>query len=99
MSTTEPKKIREEISAAGKLQEMIDRILIYGVAPRWLPIKVACFYSGIGEKKMLKHIESGDIYGKLDDGKWLIDRLSIDEYFLEGKKQLENVLANLSGKI
>ncbi len=94
----EPEKIREAISAAGQLQGMIDRILIYGVAPRWLPLQAACFYAGIAEKKMLKHVDNGDIYGQLDDGKWLIDRLSIDEYFLQGKKQVENILAKLTQK-
>ncbi|HUI45535.1 MAG TPA: hypothetical protein VL122_06075 [Nitrospirota bacterium] len=95
---TESDKIREAISSAGILQEMIDRILLYGVAPRWLPIQVACFYAGIGEKKILKHIENGDIYATLDGGKWLIDRASIDEYFLQDKKRVENILANLSQK-
>lgn len=63
---TEPEKLREAISAAGTFQEMIDRILIYGVAPRWLPLQVACFYAGIKDKKMLEHVLNGDIYGTLD---------------------------------
>jgi hypothetical protein len=95
---TEPEKIRASIATAGKLQEMIDRILVYGVAPRWLPLSAACFYGGIGEKKMLKHIEAGEIDGSLDDGKWLIDRLSIDEYNSRGKRQVENILATIAQK-
>jgi hypothetical protein len=95
---TEPEQIRASIAAAGKLQEMIDRILVYGVAPRWLPLNAACFYAGIGEKKMTKHCEDGDIYGTLREGKWLVDRLSIDNYMLQDKKQMENILASLAQK-
>ncbi len=88
----------ETISAAGQLQDMIDRILISGVVPRWLPLRAACFYSGIREKKMLNHVENGDIYGTLDGGKWIIDRLSIDNYFLLTNKKVENIIANITAK-
>lgn len=50
-----------ELVSAGKLQEMVDLILAYGIIPRLLPLKAACFYSGLAEKKILGHVARGDI--------------------------------------
>ncbi len=100
----DPKDIRAALAAAGKLQELVDKVLVYGVVPRWLPLSVACFYAGVGEKKMMEHIRAGRIYATQDDDgeKWLVDRLSIDNYRLRGQKELtdivENVLAKYSTK-
>ena len=51
--------------------------------PRWLNIKNAICYSGIGRDRLKRLAESGDIVGfkDLDDHeKWIFDRLSLDEY-------------------
>ena len=55
------------------------------IAPRWLDLKHAGRYSSMHRQTLLKHVDAGEIYGVLKGGKWFIDRLSIDTFFLADK--------------
>ena len=61
-------------------------ISVEPIQPRWLKLKDACLYSGIGKKRIKNLAESGEIRGFQDpDDKrdtWLFDRESIDSYRL-----------------
>ena len=87
-----------EITVCDNLQKMCDEVISHGIMPRWFSLSTACFYAGLGEKTLLRLIMSGDIYGTRPGGKWIIDRLSIDEYFLRDEKQVKKVLAQISQK-
>ena len=49
--------------------------------PRWLPLKEAARYAGISTKKLRQLVEQGEIRAKRLEGKWIVDRLSIDEFY------------------
>lgn len=52
--------------------------------PRWLKLKAAALYSGIGQKELIKLARTRKIDGFQDfengNKPWLFDRLSIDAY-------------------
>jgi len=52
--------------------------------PRWLSLKSAAHYSGIGQRHLIRLAGTGKIRGgqQADNGKspWFFDRLSIDRY-------------------
>jgi hypothetical protein len=55
------------------------------IAPRWLSMKDACAYAGKKSRNwMQEKLLSGDIHGYQENnkGNWVIDKTSIDEYFL-----------------
>jgi len=50
---------------------------------RWLNIKKAMSYSGLGRDRLKKLASAGDIKGFTDPGdhdKWIFDRLSLDAF-------------------
>lgn len=57
--------------------------------PRWMDFRMACYYSSLRKNTMMKHILNGDIYAKKPEGKWLVDRESIDAFMLSDMKNLE----------
>ena len=52
--------------------------------PRWLKLKAAALYSGIGQKELIRLAQKRKIDGfqdlELKTKPWLFDRLSIDKY-------------------
>lgn len=74
------------------IQQQIATLSVY---PRWLDMKRACKYSSMSENTLLRHIINGDIYGKKIDGKWYIDRESVDAYMLEDNVTLSEKVLNL----
>jgi hypothetical protein len=50
--------------------------------PRWLRMRQAVQYAGVGKTEMLKLLRSGDIagYQRNDRGDWIVDKDSIDKY-------------------
>jgi hypothetical protein len=52
--------------------------------PRWLKLKAAAVYSGIGQKELIKLAHKRKIDGfqdlELKTRPWLFDRISIDKY-------------------
>ena len=71
----------------------------YGIDPRWLSLAIACRYSSMSEKTLLKHVRAGHIVGKKDVGKWYVDRISIDAFFQSDSVYVEETLARLLGKV
>ena len=75
---------------ARKLEEI--EVLLKGHFswPRWLPTKEATRYSGLSAKTLVRLYRNGDIYAaNLGGGKYLFDRISIDEFFLKEKIQIK----------
>ena len=68
------------------LDKVFKMISVEPMQPRWLKLKDACLYSGIGKKRIKKLADAGDIRGFKDPdderGTWLFDRKSIDSYRL-----------------
>ena len=62
----------------------------HDITPRWLSIQAACSYASMGLKKMLRHINAGEIKAT-KKGKWFVDRKSIDA-FLSGSELKETLL-------
>lgn len=64
--------------------------------PKWLKLRQAAMYSGIGQKKLKIMAENGDIIGYQDDrtakGIWRFDRESIDDYMMEPVNELKKIL-------
>jgi predicted site-specific integrase-resolvase len=57
------------------------------MTPRWLKMKPACEYSAMSEKTLMRHIVAGEIYAtKRRGGVWIVDRESIDEFYLSERK-------------
>ena len=75
----------------------LDRIeqMLSGVYRRWLSLKEASEYASLSTKKLKQLIEAGEIRAKKLDGKWIVDRISIDEFYerdwLELKQTLHEV--------
>lgn len=70
--------------------------------PRWLNIKNAICYSGLGRDRLKRLAESGEILGFQDlndHNKWIFDRLSIDKYRMNQSKQIDLKVARLMGGI
>ena len=55
--------------------------------PRWLKVKAAALYSGIGQQRLKSLALTGDIRGYQDQESgrkdWIFDKTSIDEYRLK----------------
>ncbi len=64
-------------------------------------MQVRQYAPAIGEKKIMAHIKKGHFKAKLDGGEWVIDRFSIDSYFLEDQNRraafVESTVAKLCG--
>ena len=79
---------------ASKLAERI-------VTPRWLRMRQAVQYAGVGKAEMLKLLRSGDVagYQRNDRGDWVVDRKSIDRYHLDNigsdQKFVDSLLEDL----
>ena len=66
---------------------------------RWLSMTVACRYASMSDKTLMGYIKSGNIYGTKKNGKWYIDRLSIDEFMKSDTVFIEDTLTRLKGKV
>ena len=79
---------------ASKLAERI-------VTPRWLRMRQAVQYAGVGKTEMLRLLKSGNIagYQRNDRGDWVVDRKSIDQYHLDNigsdQKLVDSLLEDL----
>ncbi len=74
-----------EISALAELiaSQVEASILSKTVPGRWLTLKEAMAYAKVGSVNTIKKwIEEGYIYGHKRSGKWIVDRESIDNWFL-----------------
>ncbi len=50
--------------------------------PRWLRMRQAVQYAGVGKTEMLKLLRAGEVagYQRNDRGDWIVDKESIDKY-------------------
>ena len=79
METLTDKKIKA-------LAEELKRIILIEPIGRWLTMEEAVKYAGIKTKKtMKKWLDEGYIYGHKRSGSWIIDRQSIDDWYLSDK--------------
>ena len=79
---------------------MLDQNVNMTIIPRWLSLTCACSYApAIGKKKLVVLLKSGEIYGVQsgEQGKWIVDRLSIDQYFLREQESVKSLLAEMRG--
>ncbi len=68
------------------LAEELKRIILIEPIGRWLTMEEAVKYAGIKTKKtMKKWLDEGYIYGHKRSGSWIIDRQSIDDWYLSDK--------------
>ncbi len=72
------------------------------IPPRWMSITQLQQYApALGKKKIVRHIKNGDFDAYLDGGEWVIDRLSVDNFFSQNKHKkeafVEETLARLAG--
>jgi len=73
--------------------------------PRWLKIKQAAAYSGIGQKRLKVLAENGEIIGYSDQdsgrGDWIFDRTSLDDYRMrpvhETNSRFQKILDGIGG--
>lgn len=65
---------------------------------RWISFKTAQKYSSMSRHTLMKYIKSGEVYGVLKGGKWYVDRLSIDAFYLDegyDEKVVQGILAEM----
>jgi len=67
------------------LAEELKRIIPIEPIGRWLTMAEATEYAKIKSKTMLKWIKKGYIYAFKRSGQWIIDRQSIDDWYLSDK--------------
>jgi len=67
------------------LAEELKRIIPIEPIGRWLNMAEATEYAKIKSKTMKKWLDEGYIYGFKRSGQWIIDRQSIDDWYLSDK--------------
>jgi hypothetical protein len=69
---------------------------------RWLKLRVAAAYSGIGKHRLIQLAESGKIQGFQDSDsgrhEWIFDKLSIDQYRENQAGQIKQKALALMGR-
>jgi hypothetical protein len=77
--------------------ERIEKMLeaISSLSARWLDLKAAAAYTSMSAKTLMKYIKRGEIYASHKDGKWYIDRESIDAFHLSDKVKVEETVARI----
>jgi predicted site-specific integrase-resolvase len=60
---------------------------------KWLSLPEACAYARRSRNTLLRHIREGKIIASKPDGRWIVDRESIDSFYQPeiSKKALEIV--------
>ena len=53
-----------------------------GASQRWLTLREACRYARVSKNTLRRLIEEGHIVAKRLEGKWIVDRFSIDAFYL-----------------
>lgn len=56
-----------------------------------MDFRVACEHACVSRKTLLKNTPTEQIFEKLSDGKWLVDKLSIGGFSLEDLVQLDAI--------
>jgi len=67
------------------LADELKRIIPIEPIGRWLTMAEATEYAKIKSKTMKKWLDEGYIYGFKRSGQWIIDRQSIDDWYLSDK--------------
>jgi len=67
------------------LAEELKRVIQFESIGRWLTMVEATEYAKIKSKTMKKWLDEGYIYGFKRSGQWIIDRQSIDDWYLSDK--------------
>jgi hypothetical protein len=69
-----------------ELDTLASKIVERMVTPRWLKLKAAAQYSGIGQQRLKSLANKGEITGYQDSESgrkdWIFDKASLDEYRL-----------------
>lgn len=84
------------------IQQLLEMMheLVNKPAQRWLTISQACIYAGKKSRNTLKQmISEGKISGFKDGNDWIVDKLSIDKYFLSKISTKETVINKFRGKM
>lgn len=92
MSDSELYKILNELTA---IKKSIDHN-----SSRWLTLSEAIAYSRRGKNWLLEKLANGDIYGykEVSDGKWIVDKSSIDDFHLANKIRIQLKVEELKKK-
>ncbi|HUJ89061.1 MAG TPA: helix-turn-helix domain-containing protein [Syntrophorhabdales bacterium] len=53
-----------------------------GITPRWLDLRRASAYCSMHRQTLMRHVHAGEIYATRIDGKWYVDRDSIDSFMM-----------------
>ena len=64
-----------------KLEQKIHILMDERITPRWMSVADAGKYASMSRPNIMKHIAAGD-FRAAKEGKWRIDRESIDHYLL-----------------
>ena len=59
---------------------------------RWMSLSEVEKYISMCSKTLLKLVRSGEVYGTRKNGKWYIDRESLDAYFNEDRIMLAEIM-------
>jgi hypothetical protein len=64
------------------IDTLASRLAARLVTPRWLRMRQATEYAGMGKAELRSLLRAGDIagYQRNDRGDWIIDRISIDRF-------------------
>jgi excisionase family DNA binding protein len=86
-TSTDFKILLEAINNLGKL---------VAITQRWLTMQEACSYSKMSKNTLMECIATGNIKACKKRGKWIVDRLSVDEYYGDG--EIEVIVKDLMAK-
>lgn len=79
-------RLEMETLAATIAKEVAANILATATPGRWLTLKEAMAYAKVkSEDTIKKWINNGYIYGHKRSGQWIVDRVSIDDWFSSDK--------------
>jgi len=81
--------------SAETIIERIDKLL--SISQRWLTVREACLYSKMCRNTLMHFIDSGEIKASKKQGKWIVDRLSIDAFYED--RETEILLKDIAGRI
>ncbi len=66
---------------------------------RWMSLSVACKYTSMSPKTLMRFVKSGKIYATRKGKKWYIDRLSIDAFMKSDGAHIDDIVARIKKKV
>jgi hypothetical protein len=99
MGAIEKERRYAETAGVNNRQDNLTDIkeLLYQIAnrvyPRWMDLRLASWYSSLSKKTLLRLIMEGHISARKLDGKWIVDRESIDLFMQQDTVEIKSRLA------